>query len=269
MAVIKKGDTGEKVKQIQVALQITADGIFGNMTELSVRNFQSVEGLEADGIVGPITWDALGIDSPPKPIYTREQIETAVKSKGYAWFEDAEDKGYDVNIVGVRNSSTEGRVTNHYDDNMTISYKVDGEWKFHCWQNTTDPGKYWIEHPSNSDGCAILVPGQYRGVYKIDLHGGRYEAVCQRNGKVKVYRDNNEDDIYDYDIDNAQSGYFGINIHRSSAYKTGTYVDKYSAGCQVFADPDDFDDFMEICHKAKDIWGNKFTYTLIESKDIE
>ena len=28
--------------------------------------------------------------------YTREQIETAVKAKGYAWFEGAKD--YDVNI---------------------------------------------------------------------------------------------------------------------------------------------------------------------------
>ena len=126
-----------------------------------------------------------------------------------------------------------------------------------------------MEHPSNSEGCAILVPGQYRGVYKIDKHGGRYEAICQRNGKVKVYRDDNKDDTYDYDADSIQSGYFGINIHRSSAYKTGNYINKYSAGCQVFADPDDFDDFMEICHKASHIWGNKFTYTLIESKDID
>ena len=268
MKIIKKGDTGEKVIQIQVALQISADGKFGNMTEISVRKFQDQNELDIDGMVGPITWEALEIDTPPKPQYTVEQIEAAVKSKGYAWFGDSENKGYDVNIVGVRNSSTEGRVTNHYDDNMTMSYKVDGEWKFYCWANTTDPGKYWIDHPSNSDGCAVLVPGQYRGVYKIDLHGGRYTALCQRNGRVSVYRDNNEDDVYDYDADSVQSGYFGINIHRSSAYQTGTYVDKYSAGCQVFADPDDFDDFMIICNKAKDVWGNKFTYTLIESKDI-
>ena len=101
-----------------------------------------------------------------------------------------------------------------------------------------------------------------------DKHGGRYEAVCQRNGKVKVYRDGNKDDLYDFDSDTITEGSYGINIHRSSAYKTGTYINKYSAGCQVFADPDDFDDFMEICHKSKDVWGNAFTYTLIESKDI-
>ena len=60
--------------------------------------------------------------------YTREQIEAAVKSKGYKWFEDVNNKGYDVNIVGVRNNATKGRVTNAFDDCMTISYKVDGEW---------------------------------------------------------------------------------------------------------------------------------------------
>jgi hypothetical protein len=49
----------------------------------------------------------------------------------------------------------------------------------------------------------------------------------------------------------------------------GNYINKYSAGCQVFADPDDFDEFMAILYKAREEWGNKFTYTLLESKDIE
>ena len=48
--------------------------------------------------------------------YTREQIETAVKTKGYVWFEDTVNKGYDVNIVGIRNSATGEKVTNVFDD---------------------------------------------------------------------------------------------------------------------------------------------------------
>ena len=35
-------------------------------------------------------------------MYTREQIEAAVKAKGYVWFEDTSNKSYDVNIVGVK-----------------------------------------------------------------------------------------------------------------------------------------------------------------------
>ena len=31
-------------------------------------------------------------------MFIREQVEKAVKSKGYVWFEDASNKGFDVNI---------------------------------------------------------------------------------------------------------------------------------------------------------------------------
>ena len=37
---------------------------------------------------------------------------------------------------------------------------------------------------------------------------------------------------------------------------------------ELIGGSDDFDDFMEICRKAREIWGNSFTYTLLESKDI-
>ena len=62
--------------------------------------------------------------------YTREQIEAAVKAKGYKWFEDVNDKGYDVNIVGIRNNETKGRVTNARDEehlsNLIKLYKQMG-----------------------------------------------------------------------------------------------------------------------------------------------
>jgi hypothetical protein len=63
--------------------------------------------------------------------FTREQVEAAVKAKGYVWFEDAANKGLDVNIVGIRNSSTGKKVTNVFDDLITLSYKEAGVWKFH------------------------------------------------------------------------------------------------------------------------------------------
>jgi hypothetical protein len=262
--LLKKGSTGKYVEQLQAVLGITVDGDFGPKTETAVKDYQRDNDLKPDGVVGSKTWAEM---SKPDVKYTMTQIQLAVMDKGHQWFSNGD---YNVNIVGVRNSDTMGRVTNKYDDCITMSYKVDGSWKFHCWQATTDPGTYWIDNPMNSrGGCAILVPDQYSGVYKIDKHNGKYTALCQRGGKVRVYRDGDKDDEYDYDEDSIDQGYFGINIHRSSAYKVGNYINKYSAGCQVFSDPDDFDDFMEICHKVSDEWGNKFTYTLIESKDIK
>ena len=102
-----------------------------------------------------------------KNCYTREQIESAVKSKGYKWFDDTNNKGYDFNIVGVRNSDTKDRITNKLDDCVTISYKKNGEWKFFCFTATTDPGDDYMDNPMTSKGCAILKPGQYRGSHKI------------------------------------------------------------------------------------------------------
>jgi len=202
-------------------------------------------------------------------MYTREQIETAVKAKGYKWFEDPKDKGFDVNIVGVRNSSTDGAVTNKFDDHITVSYKVNGEWQFRCYEATTDPGKHWVENIMNKHGVAILKPGQYRGSHKIRKHQGRYDALGQQK-PVKVYRDNNKDGKYDLSEENVHEGIYGINIHRATKYagKKSTQIDRWSAGCQVIASNDDWTEFMKIMRKARDIWGNSFTYTLIESKDI-
>ena len=67
-------------------------------------------------------------------MYTREQVQKAVISKGYKWFTGgSSDKDYDVNIVGIRNSSTGDKVTNKFDDHITVSYKIDGAWQFHCY----------------------------------------------------------------------------------------------------------------------------------------
>ena len=197
-------------------------------------------------------------------MFTREQVEKAVKSKGHAWFDSQKD--YDVNIVGIRNSATSARVTNAFDDWMTVSYKVGGKWNFHIWPCTTDPGTTYTQRLLNSDGVARLVEGQYRGAYQIGMHQGKYEALVQRK-PVKVWRDKNKDLKYDENL--IQEGLFGINIHRSSSTGTSLRVDGWSAGCQVFANIRDYNQFLTIMRKARDVFGNKFTYTLIESGDIK
>ncbi len=198
--------------------------------------------------------------------YTRQQIKEAVTNKCYKWFESGD---YNINIVGVRNSDTHGKVTNRFDDCITVSYNVNGVEKFHCFGATTDPGSHWEKNLMNKDGVAILKPGQYRGSHKLGLHQGKYEALRQKK-PVKVYRDDNKDGDYDLLEENVQEGIFGINIHRATSRsgKTSTQIDKWSAGCQVIASNDDWHKFLGVCKNSSDIWGNSFSYTLIESKDI-
>ena len=193
--------------------------------------------------------------------YSKEKIEAAVKAKGYIWFDSASD--YDVNIVGVRNSAVGQVVTNSFDDALTISYKVNGIWQFKQWSATTDPGTKGVKEFHNPNGVARLAPGQYRGSHCIGLHQGKYEALCQHS-QLTVFRDANRDMIFEETKTDA--GIFGINIHHAGA--DSTLVENWSEGCQVFKRIMDFNEFMVICHKAKDLHGNSFTYTLLESKNI-
>jgi hypothetical protein len=55
MELYKIGSRGEVVKQIQKALHLIPDGIFGKLTEEAVISFQNQNGLKPDGIVGPAT----------------------------------------------------------------------------------------------------------------------------------------------------------------------------------------------------------------------
>jgi len=199
--------------------------------------------------------------------YTREKIEEVMASKGYKYFTN---DNYDVNIIGVRNDETEGKVTNKFDDIMTLSYRdYEGKWNYHEFKCTTDPGDNWMENPMLEKGCAILKPGQYRGSHKLRLHSGKYLALGQQRD-VTVYRDNNRDLNYDLDESTCDTGLFGINIHRATAKAGGKSIriGKYSAGCQVIADNDDWHEFLDICQAAREIHGNSFSYTLLESKDI-
>jgi peptidoglycan hydrolase-like protein with peptidoglycan-binding domain len=64
---LREGAKGEPVRALQKRLNAlgfnagTADGSFGPKTESAVKAFQRAKGLTADGVVGPKTWDKLGI----------------------------------------------------------------------------------------------------------------------------------------------------------------------------------------------------------------
>ena len=191
---------------------------------------------------------------------TREQIEAAMIKKGFAYFSDGE---LNLNIIGIRQSSTGNKVTNLFDDFLTLSYKHNGAWVFKQWAATTDPGTKGVKEFHNASGVARLVAGQYRGSHAIGLHQGKYEALKQAKN-VKVYRDANKD--MTYDESKIQEGVFGINIHKAGA--DSTYVENWSEGCQVFKKSADFDEFMVIVKKAAALHGNSFTYTLLNSNEI-
>lgn len=57
--LLKKGSRGDDVKAVQTALHCYPDGIYGDITDEAVREFQATHGLGIDGIVGKLTWAEL------------------------------------------------------------------------------------------------------------------------------------------------------------------------------------------------------------------
>lgn len=189
-------------------------------------------------------------------------IKGLFEKKKYAFFDEGE---YNLNIFGVRIKTD----ANEFDDAICVAYRdAGGKTRLSTYMATTDPGMAYLHEPLSMEGTAILVPGQYRGSHQVGHHQGKYLALCQRK-PVSVYRDNNKDSKHDMNPMDKRTGIYGINIHRSNPYTESKFVDKWSAGCQVFKRVADFDKFMELAHKSKTKWGNSFTYTLLEAKDFK
>ena len=188
---------------------------------------------------------------------TLPPILQAVQSKGHKVFTDGD---YNLNITGIRSPE---RVANAFDDRLCVTYKLNDMWVTETFEITTDPGSPYLLKPlANTSGTAILAPGQWRGCYSIGKHRGQYLALVQ-TGKVKVYRDNNRDNVLDMDPETIQDGYFGINIHKRSG--ESDTVNGASAGCQVFRYEHEFNRLMHLAQKQVSERGwRTFTYTLLE-----
>jgi hypothetical protein len=77
---ISEGDYGSNVRELQVCLELTADGDFGPKTASATKDYQRTKSLAADGVVGPQTWAAIEKDFnlPPYPPPLPHVLEKSV-----------------------------------------------------------------------------------------------------------------------------------------------------------------------------------------------
>jgi hypothetical protein len=199
-------------------------------------------------------------------------IARAMLRKGYTIFEK-DDQPYNLNIVAVRTSTPE---FDRFRCRSVVFSKYQEEWTMKSWPITTLPGhRYMIDKLLSPLGCAILAEGQYVGVYRLDYHRSLYQALCQRAGAVRVYRDKNRDKVYDMSPLSIQTGEFGINRHATENPDDGISnpvadrIGAASAGCLVNARVNDFVEERELWRLARNYWGSPFTLTLLNESDLD
>lgn len=189
------------------------------------------------------------------------KMKAILRHKRYKLF----SRPYELNIVGLRSKST---IPNRFDDEIHVFYKVSAlNWHYHVFKATTDPGTFWLRQPMQPQGTAILAEGQYIDAYQMGLHKGQYMALVEAK-PLTIIRDYNRDAVLDFKNGTKTKGSFGINIHRANRTGTTKTVDKNSAGCQVFENADDFALFLKLCQKHESLYGNHFTYSLIDFRAV-
>lgn len=191
-------------------------------------------------------------------------LKKVALKKDYLVFEK-DDKPFNLNIWGIR---SQDNTPNTFNDLFVYFWRYNNIWNLLKFTGTTDPGLYWLEHPGNPMGTAILKESQWRGMWEKGLHRGKYPALVQK-GICEVIRDADRDKELDFDNGVIDKGLFGINHHRANSKHSSVEVNKWSAGCQVQDDPHNFDVSIKIVDEAIETgWANSFTYTLIGEGDL-
>jgi peptidoglycan hydrolase-like protein with peptidoglycan-binding domain len=105
---IGPGAKGDVVRRLQRALHrtpdlgISVDGVFRPQLEAAVKSFQEGSGLAVDGVVGPLTWNALpatplGIDGFFGP-HTKASVEAFQAWGGVTVDGVVEDQTWSVSL---------------------------------------------------------------------------------------------------------------------------------------------------------------------------
>lgn len=126
---IRNGSRGPAVEELQQKLNqagatpaLAVDGIFGPLTRAAVVAFQRAQGLEPDGIVGPLTWgriDEMGLTSSVGRVERQweEQVggQTYGMTSRYTWRITAGEIRITVRLrfTGVRNPGLVAEMFDH------------------------------------------------------------------------------------------------------------------------------------------------------------
>ena len=196
-----------------------------------------------------------------------QTLKTIVENKGHVFFDDG---NYDLNLIGNRVSLV---YDDYFHDIFYCAYKdASGAGQVLQLPFSTLPGTYWLAHPPTVEGikgCAVIQPGQYRGVYQfVDSYTGWLNyPYLQQVGLMNYWRDPGTSLNVDEMIPALQRDY-GTNFHRGSNVGVSGQPNWYWwEGCQICEEVH-LKQLLPLLRLSIPIWSNSFTYTLMEAADF-
>lgn len=186
---------------------------------------------------------------------TYDALKGRVIDEGYMFFDSG---NYNINIIGERSKK---RVIGEFTDYIYLAFRVCNVPVALKFRACTDPVLY---KQSITEGNFLLPVGQYIGLWKVGFYNN-YRALIQKRA-VNVFTDKTRTSMEEIKTPNNISQ-FGINMHRDSSTTKKSVEYKCSAGCQVIKNFYDFEIIMSFLTRSIQMYGNSFSYTLLESLD--
>jgi len=195
------------------------------------------------------------------------KLKAVVESKGFTFFNLG---NYNLNLIFERTSDI---FTDFFTDNLYVAYKVNGVKTVLQVPCSTKAGLYYVNNPITYQGvtgtAVIVAPAQYRRVYTlVDSYTEWLSYPYFKQVKnMSYWRDADRDK----DLDKTQfqvNQNFSTHFHRGSNKNvTGQQIYNFSAGCIICEEPY-FKKVLSLARESVKIWGNSFSITILESKDL-
>jgi predicted chitinase/peptidoglycan hydrolase-like protein with peptidoglycan-binding domain len=213
---------------------------------------------------------ALGPTPLPDTSDLAHRIIAAMERKGYQV-----DRGPgEVNIVYVEGMNPDGTANedeaNKWNDlRLLITFEGGAPRIIGKWAATTEPGRYYTQHPLSPLGAARIEFGQYKA-WQVGMHHpekpSRHEALRQDAGQITVCRDLNKDG--QREGDRHETGSFCINQHWGNDLPE---VEQSSAGCLVGQSKTGHREFMALVKSDPRYVANSkhvFATTVLPAPDV-
>lgn len=194
-AQVSQGSSGDTVKELQKKLNskgysLSEDGIFGAKTLAAVKDYQSKNSLQVDGIVGNKTWNSLLSGSNTNTQTTQQPAPATQPEKSYRYdadndpvYQAAKQKVKDLEAAGkpVLQGTYDEQVKTLFDEIMgqkEFTYDLNGDalWQQYKDQYTTQ-GKMAM---MDTMGQAAALTGGYGSSYGQGVGQQAYQGYLQQ-----------------------------------------------------------------------------------------
>ena len=256
-----------------------ADGKFGPVSRWALREFKRAIGADGAEGIDPETATALGTDPEAALGPVKDTTDLAGRLVAYMrqhghWLARHPDA---VNIVYVEGMDPDGTLNdnppNEFNDvRLTVRFTKTGRAQIiEKWEGTTEPGKFFTEHPLNDGGAARIAFGQYKAWAVGTHHAGKpsgHEALVQVD-TITVFRDLNRDFLRAGDAQDVGSG-FAVNQHWGYDLPRGD-LGQSSAGCLVGRTKTGHREFMKIVKDDPRFLASsayRFMTTVIDGREL-